>query len=111
MLSDCRNRSRWHHAGNGAPVFLTGSSLCLRIAGDGLPVTLSTECGDIHSTWAVISGFHLAAVGSPGRRLCLQRSSPESSAVLAKDCLCLVEPVCSKNPQTQWFRLVASNLE
>ncbi|CAA6665941.1 unnamed protein product [Spirodela intermedia] len=50
VLSDCRNRTRWHYAGSGAPVFLTNSSLCLRIAGDGLPVTLSTECGDLHST-------------------------------------------------------------
>lgn len=112
-MGDCRNRSRWSYGGNGTAILLMGSSLCLRVAGDGLPVVLSPECSDNQSTsWTLVSssGFHIAGMDAGGRQVCLQGSSGDSSTVGTIECLCPGDPNCSGNPQEQWFRFVASNV-
>ena len=110
VLTDCLNRSRFHHSGDGNPVFLMGSSLCLKVSGDGLPVKLSGECGDSRSKWETVSTFYLSATEAGGKKLCMQNASPESSPVFTNDCLCISDPVCSQNPQTQWFRFIPANI-
>ncbi|KAG8375044.1 hypothetical protein BUALT_Bualt10G0058700 [Buddleja alternifolia] len=69
--SDCLSFSRWNHAGNGNPIRLIGTELCLSAAGDGIPVTLSSDCTSSRSKWQSISNstFHLASKDADGTYL------------------------------------------
>ncbi|KAF8379617.1 hypothetical protein HHK36_029058 [Tetracentron sinense] len=111
--SYCRKWSRWIHNGEGTPIRLMNTALCLKVVGDGLPVTLSTDCSGKQSTWKSVSSSNLqiAAMDEQGRYLCLEKSSSNSTTILTKKCLCLDDDSnCYVNPQTQWFKLIPSNL-
>ncbi|MQL82907.1 hypothetical protein Taro_015383 [Colocasia esculenta] len=112
VLGDCRSRSKWSYGGNGTAILSAESSLCLRTVGDGSPVVLSPSCSDDQSAWTMISssGFRIAGMDAGGSRLCLQGSSGDSPTVETRQCPCLGDPICSENPQRQWFRFVPSNV-
>ncbi|KAG1346507.1 glycosyl hydrolase 5 family protein [Cocos nucifera] len=113
VLSDCKDRMRWSYNGNRTAIWLMGSTHCLRVEGEGLPVLLSTECDDNQSVWRPISSswFQISGMDAQGRHLCLESNSSTSDSILTKECLCLHNLGCSKNPQTQWFRFITSNVE
>ncbi|KAL6348768.1 hypothetical protein AAG906_033424 [Vitis piasezkii] len=109
--SSCRERSKWSHSGDGSPIQLVGSELCLKAVGDGVPVALSTDCKSPWATWKLVSDsmLHIAAMDEQGNSLCLESTSSNYSSILTRSCACLNnETNC--DPQSQWFRLVPSNL-
>ncbi|KAL6327852.1 hypothetical protein AAG906_026526 [Vitis piasezkii] len=59
--SSCRERSKWSHSGDGSPIQLVGSELCLKAVGDGVPVALSTDCKSPWATWKLVSDSMLHA--------------------------------------------------
>nr|GMD97639.1 glycosyl hydrolase 5 family protein-like isoform X1 [Ipomoea batatas] len=85
-----------------------------QVVGEDLPLTLSTICnndGQSNNTWSLASNsmFQLANRGDNGLVLCLDfDSSYSSSTILTRKCVGLEEGDM-KNPQTQWFKLIASN--
>ncbi|THF94374.1 glycosyl hydrolase 5 family protein-like [Camellia sinensis] len=115
--SDCRNPSQWSHDGDGSPIKLKGTSWCLTISGNGLPVILSNDCSSHRSIWELVSSskLHVGAKDEQGTYLCLEWSrSSNSSAILTKKCLCLDDnvkdvPSCDDDPQIQWFKLIPTN--
>lgn len=114
--SDCRSFSRWNHDGNGNPIRLSGTELCLSAVGDGIPVTLSLDCQSRKSQWELISGAKFQVANKDdhdGNYLCLDwDSNYSSSRVFTKKCFCLDEDGsmnCLESPQTQWFKLISAN--
>lgn len=111
--SDCRSMSKWSHVGDGTPIQLVGSSLCLRAVGDGLPVILSSSCYNEQATWRIVSStkFQFANKDEHGTDLCLDWDPNYSSRVLTKKCIC-AEPGddegCLEDPQSQWFQLIST---
>ncbi|XP_059642671.1 glycosyl hydrolase 5 family protein-like [Cornus florida] len=119
FAGDCKKWSRWSYSGNGngSPIRLLGSTGCLNVAGEGLPVTLSNNCSSQRSLWKPVSksGFHLAAQDGQGKSLCLDWNSANST-ILTQKCLCLGNaledvPRCTDDPTKQWFKLVSTNLK
>nr|XP_010916958.2 glycosyl hydrolase 5 family protein [Elaeis guineensis] len=113
VLSDCKNRKWWSYDGNRTAIWLAGSTHCLRVEGEGLSVLLSAECNDNQSFWGPVSSswFQISGMDAQGRNLCLERNSSNSDSIWTKECLCSDNLGCSKNPQTQWFRFIPSNVE
>ncbi|KAI3850536.1 hypothetical protein MKX03_003972 [Papaver bracteatum] len=112
QLSDCLNRSHWSYAGNQTQIKLTGTSKCLKVEGNGLPVTVSDDCS---SVWKVIadSNIRLATTDKEGRSLCLDYNPSISPLVLSNECLCADDESsnCKENPETQWFKLIETNVK
>ncbi|KAI3920215.1 hypothetical protein MKX01_017872 [Papaver californicum] len=115
QMSDCLNRSHWSYAGNQTPIKLMGSSKRLKVVGNGFPVTVSNDCS---SVWKVISdsNIRLAAIGTEGRSLCLDYNPSKSPLILSSICYCLCvsndeSSKCNENPETQWFKLIQTNVE
>ncbi|KAG8375043.1 hypothetical protein BUALT_Bualt10G0058600 [Buddleja alternifolia] len=108
--SDCWSYSKWSHAGNGNPIRLIGTELCLSAAGDGIPVTLSNNCTGSRSKWQSVSNskFRLANKDEDGTYLCLDWDPDYSSRILTNKCKCL-EHDC--HPHSQWFKLISANVE
>ncbi|MCD7450298.1 hypothetical protein HAX54_005140 [Datura stramonium] len=108
--SDCIGASRWSHDGDGMPIRLTGTSLCLTASRDGLPVTLSTDCNE-QSIWKFASNYQLSNIDHEnGKELCLDFDTYYSSSrVLVRKCVGL-DGKNIDNPQTQWFKFVSSNV-
>ncbi|KAL2517218.1 Cellulase (glycosyl hydrolase family 5) protein [Abeliophyllum distichum] len=81
QASDCLSFSLWSHGGNGTPIHLKGSPLCLTSAGDGFPVTLSTHC---MTKWEFVSNstFQLANKDEKGINLCLEWNPADYSSKL-----------------------------
>ncbi|WJZ81921.1 hypothetical protein VitviT2T_001730 [Vitis vinifera] len=109
--SSCRERSKWSHGGDGWPIRLVGGELCLKAVGDGVPVTLSTDCKSPRATWKLVSDsrLHVAAMDEQGNSLCLEATSSNYSSILTRRCAC-VKNEANCDPQSQWFKLVPSNL-
>ena len=42
--------------------------------------------------------------------LCLQRASSHSLQIVTKKCMCRDDSQCQEDPQSQWFKLVQSNV-
>ncbi|KAJ6850939.1 uncharacterized protein M6B38_262355 [Iris pallida] len=115
LLSDCEQRAKWNHSGDGTPFFLSsggGRPLCLRAAGEEKAVRLSEECDDMLSSWRVgsSSGFGMVGTDEEGRELCLERGSVNSSALVTRKCLCADESDCSDDQRPQWFKIIPSNI-
>ncbi|XP_059318807.1 glycosyl hydrolase 5 family protein-like [Lycium ferocissimum] len=107
--SDCIGASRWSHDGEGTPIRLTGTSLCLTASREGLPVTLSKDCSE-QSTWKLASNYQLSNVDENGKELCLDfDTNYSSSKVLVRKCVGL-DGKSIDNPQSQWFKLVSANV-
>nr|GMD99763.1 glycosyl hydrolase 5 family protein-like [Ipomoea batatas] len=113
-MSDCLGASRCIHEADGMPIQMIGSLKCLAVVGEDLPLNLSTICnndGQSNNTWSLASNsmFQLANRGDNGLVLCLDfDSSYSSSTILTRKCVGLEEGDM-RNPQTQWFKLIASN--
>ncbi|MCD7449585.1 hypothetical protein HAX54_000650 [Datura stramonium] len=105
--SDCIGASRWSHDGDGMPIRLTGTSLCLTASRDGLPVTLSTDCNE-QSRVKFASNYQLSNIDHEnGKELCLDFDTYYSSSrVLVRKCVGL-DGKNIDNPQTQWFKFVS----
>ncbi|KAM3396693.1 glycosyl hydrolase 5 family protein [Capsicum galapagoense] len=107
--SDCIGASRWSHDGDGTPIRLTGTSLCLTASREGLPITISTDCNE-QSTWKLASNYQLSNIDENGKELCLDYDTYYSSSkVLVRKCVGL-DGKNIDNPQTQWFKFVAINV-
>lgn len=116
VASDCQKWSRLSHSGDGNPIRLMGTSRCLKAVGEGQPATISSDCSSQQSKWTFVSvsKLHIAARDEHGGLLCLEAKSysNSSSILLTKRCICLNgEPNCLTNPQSQWFKLIFSNME
>ncbi|KAL5749990.1 hypothetical protein ACOSP7_024593 [Xanthoceras sorbifolium] len=112
--SNSRRWSRWSHDGDGAPIRLMGSALCLKVAGDGLPPVLSSDCLSQQSAWKSVSNskLHLAAKDQHGEYLCLDKISAKSSKILTRKCICIDDDSdCLENPQSQWFKFISTNVK
>ncbi|CAL1375214.1 unnamed protein product [Linum trigynum] len=125
---DCKasNISRWIHDGDGSPIRLQNRShLCLEAAGDLQRVKFTTNCNSPHSTWTRISNSKLllAAKDQNGDYLCLHKESRYTNSIFTRRCMCLGdrgdgEDGCleidsddpEKDPTSQWFQLVETNV-
>ncbi|KAJ4951820.1 hypothetical protein NE237_028652 [Protea cynaroides] len=112
--SDCQDRNRWSYEGGQGPIRLLGTDLCLSVNGDGLPVTLSSNCSSEQSSWSMVSRskLHVAAMDAEGRSLCLDNNPSNSSTILTNKCVCSEDDTtnCEENPQNKWFKLIPTNL-
>ncbi|KAJ7968636.1 Endoglucanase [Quillaja saponaria] len=113
-VDDCGNQiSQWSQDAN-SRIRLTGSSMCLKAVGEGLPPTLSNECTSQQTSWKSVSqsGLHLATSDGNGQQLCLDRESFNSSKIVTRKCICIQDdPKCLDDPQNQWFKLVSTNVK
>ncbi|KAI3974968.1 hypothetical protein MKX01_005079 [Papaver californicum] len=103
----------WSYAGNQTPIKLMGTSKCLKPVGNALPVTVLNDC---LSVWKVISDsiIRLAAMDTKGRSFCLDYNPSKYPLVLSNECLCVSNDEsskCKENPETQWFKLMQTNVE
>lgn len=113
--AECWDVSQWNHEGEGSPIRLKGTDLCLTAIGDGLPVGLTHDCMTEQSTWklALNSPHQLANQDEHGNDLCLEFDPNYSKKVLTTKCIVSEEDdddsIKLKNPQGQWFKLISSN--
>ncbi|KAI9174384.1 hypothetical protein LWI28_016551 [Acer negundo] len=82
---------RWSNDGDGGPIRLMGSALCLKVEGDGLPPILSRDCLSQQSACKSVSKsyLHLAAKDEHGQYLCLDYKSANSSKIFNRKCICI----------------------
>ncbi|XP_048230722.1 glycosyl hydrolase 5 family protein isoform X2 [Ricinus communis] len=109
-----QQHSRWSHDGDGAPIRLMGSALCLKAIGDGLEPVLSNDCFSQQSSWKLLSSskLHLGVKDEHGEYLCLEKESFNSSKVFTRKCICIEDDSdCQENPQSQWFKLIKTNIK
>ena len=113
VFGDCKNHVRWSSEGDGTPIRLMDSPLCLKAIGEGLPPTLSKDCLSPQSSWKSVSvtGLHLATTDKNGELLCLEGDS-DSSKIVTRKCICIDDDdsACLDNPQSQWFQLISTNV-
>ncbi|KAI3525876.1 hypothetical protein L1887_05006 [Cichorium endivia] len=113
FADECHWLNGWSHGGDGTPVQLASTPLCIAVAGDGLPVKLTTDCYAKQSTWNSVprSRFQIANKDENGVDLCLDFDPNHSSSILSKKCICVEDnaSTCLKNPQSQWFQFVSTN--
>ncbi|XP_068652665.1 glycosyl hydrolase 5 family protein-like [Aristolochia californica] len=113
QLSDCKNRSQWSYQGEGTPIKVKGTDLCLTRGAKRQPVFLSSNCKDLASKWNLVpsSKVQVAATDEEGGLQCLDSGSSNSTSIFTRDCVCLEGRICSDpNPQSQWFVLISSNV-
>ncbi|KAI4352506.1 hypothetical protein L6164_006751 [Bauhinia variegata] len=111
-VGDCGGKTRWIQQGQQIKVVDTG--LCMKAVGDGSSPILSNDCSSEQSSWQTLSAsnLHLGASDGHGQTLCMQRESPSSSKIVTTKCICVDDdPACLDNPQSQWFRLVSTNVD
>ncbi|KAG6575267.1 hypothetical protein SDJN03_25906, partial [Cucurbita argyrosperma subsp. sororia] len=112
FLSYCSTSSRWSHGDGGNSIKMATTGLCLKANGEGLGVSLSSDCLSQPSVWRTISNtnLHLATVTQDGKNLCMQVESSSSSKIATNPCICTNgEPNCLQDTQSQWFQLIATN--
>ncbi|XP_022158418.1 uncharacterized protein LOC111024912, partial [Momordica charantia] len=90
FLSSCSTSSRWSHGGDGTSIKITTTGLCLKANGEGLRVSLSSDCLSQQSVWRAISNskLHLATFTQDGKNFCLQIESSNSSKIVTRSCIC-----------------------
>ncbi|KAG4999420.1 hypothetical protein AAZX31_08G059200 [Glycine max] len=113
VMGDCKSNSLWSYEGDGSPIRLMNSAKCLKAVGERLPPSLSEDCLSPQSSWKTVSmtGLHLATFDKDGDLLCLEKDSNSSKIVTSK-CICISDDdsSCLDNPQSQWFKLVSTNV-
>lgn len=89
---------------------LVSNGQCLKSAGDGKPPLVSANCSADGSTWTVASRAKLQlATKIGGDNFCLEKDSDTS--IVVKKCICLKDEWnCMDDPQSQWFKLVPTNV-
>ncbi|XP_065863153.1 glycosyl hydrolase 5 family protein-like [Euphorbia lathyris] len=104
--------------GNGSPIKLKGTNQCIQAIGEGKSPIISTNCTVKLSLWKLISStrLHISTTDESGNHLCLQKESPYTSKIVTNKCILThVDPQCDKDwqkdPTTQWFKLVRTNLK
>ncbi|XP_050227071.1 glycosyl hydrolase 5 family protein-like [Mercurialis annua] len=117
LTGKCKRSKRWSYAGDGSPIILEGTNLCIQAIGDGLPPILSKNCSNPLSSWTLLTTtkLHIATMDETGRYLCLQKESPLAKRVITSKCvLTLSTPECQRNqlqdPTMQWFKLTNTNV-
>nr|KAJ0204966.1 hypothetical protein LSAT_V11C500285610 [Lactuca sativa] len=113
FADECLWLNGWSHSGDGTPVQLASTPLCITVAGDGLPVKLTTNCNAKQSTWQSVknSRFQISNKDENGVDLCLDFDPKYSSRIVSKKCICVDDndSRCLANPQSQWFQFVSTN--
>ncbi|XP_027774571.1 glycosyl hydrolase 5 family protein-like [Solanum pennellii] len=109
--SSCIGASRWIYHGDGTSIRLTGTSSCLTTSKEGMPLTLSKDCtNNEKSRWQLASNYQLSNVDENGKELCLDFDTNSSfNKVLVRKCVGL-DGKSIDNPQSQWFKLVSTNV-
>ncbi|KAK4728816.1 hypothetical protein R3W88_021804 [Solanum pinnatisectum] len=109
--SSCIGASRWIYHGDGTSIRLTGTSSCLTTSREGMPLTLSKDCNNNEkSSWKLASNYQLSNLDENGKELCLDFDTNYSSnKVLVRKCVGL-DGKSIDNPQSQWFKLVSTNV-
>lgn len=113
LAGDCLSFNKWNHTGDGTAIKLMGTDLCISAVGDGLPVTLTSDCATERSQWAFVSDAKMEIRNKEG--LCLDLDPDYASKIMTKKCLCSSSDgnstSCADNSQTQWFKLIAANVQ
>lgn len=109
--SSCIGGSRWIYQGDGTSIRLTGTSSCLTTSKEGMPLTLSKDCtNNEKGRWKLASNYQLSNVDENGKELCLDFDTNSSfNKVLVRKCVGL-DGKSIDNPQSQWFKLVSTNV-
>lgn len=111
VAGDCLGFGKWNYGGNGTPIKLMGTDLCISAPGEGLPVTLTTDCSSEKSQWEFVSDYKMELRNKEG--LCLDMDLDYSSKVMAKKCLCESDgttTTCADGGLNQWFKLITANV-
>ncbi|RAL53428.1 hypothetical protein DM860_007100 [Cuscuta australis] len=111
-MSNCADASRCIQVADGKPIKMIDVLKCVTITGEDTPVVLSDTCTDEkNNMWTLASNsmLQLTNKGDNGLAMCLDFNPSQSSSILlARKCVGLGEGDMA-NPQTQWFKLIASN--
>nr|XP_043609567.1 glycosyl hydrolase 5 family protein-like [Erigeron canadensis] len=102
----------WSHVGDGSPIQVLNTKLCIMVIGDGLPVKLPNDCNGKQSAWKSIpNSFQITSKDGNGVDLCLDFDGNSNSKILSKKCICAGGSAanCRENPQSQWFQFVWKN--
>ncbi|KAL3498923.1 hypothetical protein ACH5RR_041655 [Cinchona calisaya] len=91
--SECWEPSKWIHEGEGTPIRLKNTNLCLKAIGDGLPVALTNDCISQQSNWKLaLNSLHkLASQGEKRDRIVLGMESLLFSKSADKQMYCFRE--------------------
>ncbi|WMV43964.1 hypothetical protein MTR67_037349 [Solanum verrucosum] len=111
QASSCIGASRWIYHGDRTSIRLTGTSSCLTTSREGMPLTLSKDCNNSEKNrWKLASNYHISNIDENGKELCLDFDTNSSSnKVLVRKCVGL-DGKSNDNPQSQWFKLVSTNV-
>ncbi|CAH9132169.1 unnamed protein product [Cuscuta epithymum] len=118
QMSNCLGASRCAHEADGMPIKMIESSKCVTMVGEDIPVALSHGCKDDDKNqstnkWKLAASdsmFQLKSKDDNGLELCLDfNSSYSTSMLLTRKCIGLEEGD-KRNPQSQWFKLITSNV-
>ena len=108
-LGDCATLTQWNHSGDASPMKLLSNGQCLKSAGDGKSPIVSTDCSGDEYNWTVASKAKLQLSTKVGEdSFCLEKESETS--IVVKKCICLDAESCMDDPQSQWFKLVPTNV-
>ncbi|KAG6585801.1 hypothetical protein SDJN03_18534, partial [Cucurbita argyrosperma subsp. sororia] len=107
-LGDCTAPTQWNHSGD-ASLMKLSSGKCLKSAGDGKSPVVSDDCSGDGSNWTVASKAKLQLATKIGEdNFCLEKGSDTS--IVVKKCICVDEGSCMDDPQSQWFKLIPTNV-
>lgn len=112
-MDECVTYRRWNHGEDGTPISLLGSGKCLKAVTAGQPPLLSDDCLCRESSWMAVSEskLHLATMDQRGELMCLERKD-NSSQIVTNKCICIGDDTnCLKDPQSQWFKLIPTNMK
>uniref|UniRef100_A0A7N0VII4 Glycoside hydrolase family 5 domain-containing protein n=1 Tax=Kalanchoe fedtschenkoi TaxID=63787 RepID=A0A7N0VII4_KALFE len=107
---NCKQRSGWEHKGDGSPIRLRGTPMCLKAQGENLPVLVTEDCNDKMSRWSFLppSELHIGTKDARGNDLCLEwQASDYYTFLTTKKCV-LDGKVSSER---QWFQLIPTNVD
>ncbi|XP_022957688.1 uncharacterized protein LOC111459153 [Cucurbita moschata] len=108
-LGDCATPTQWNHSGDASPMKLLSNGQCLKSAGDGKSPIVSIDCSGDEYNWTVASKAKLQLSTKVGEEsFCLEKESETS--IVVKKCICLDAESCMDDPQSQWFKLVPTNV-
>ncbi|CAI9090097.1 OLC1v1024788C1 [Oldenlandia corymbosa var. corymbosa] len=107
-LGDCFNTTKWYYQGIWFPLGILNTRLCLRAVGDGSPVVITDHCRRMTWQFFTKSQNQISMRDDKGLDLCLDWDTSTSQKVVTKKCISAAGN--STNPQSQWFKLVPSNI-
>ncbi|XP_071727612.1 glycosyl hydrolase 5 family protein-like [Rutidosis leptorrhynchoides] len=117
-MTNCQEASLWNHEHDGGSIVLKNTGNLLRIDEQGSSPIFADigNCSSSECLWNVVSysKHHLASKDAQGNTLCLE-VDVSTQKIVTNKCLCLDDDLrdvshCEDNPQTQWLKLVPTNM-